>query len=70
MVKHSYQTAFLSIEEHVAVIVDGKYTRVWFSKDGSTTVRQNTTGTRTKAIKGKLAESIVAFCKANLDQAK
>lgn len=69
IVKHSYQPAFASVKESLAVIVDGKYTRVWFS-DSSYTVKQNTSGTSSKHITGKKAQAIADFAKANIQLSK
>ena len=70
IVKHSFCAAFASVETNAACIADGKYTRVWFNKDGSTVVKTNTVGTNSKLVTGKKAAAIVGFVQANLEATK
>lgn len=73
IVKHSYQEAFGSILENVAVCVDGVYTRVWFH-DNKTTVKMNvrTSAGRpgSRKITGKKAHIISDFAKTYIELAK
>lgn len=69
MAKHSWREAFGSVASQVGLWVEGKYTRVFFLPSGPV-VKQNTTGTNSKKLTGKIAKLIISFVEANLEQAK
>ncbi len=74
MVKLSYQEAFLSIRENVAVTVDGVYTRVFINADGTYDVKKNNITASGKVtqrkVAGKKAKAIFEYAMNNMAIAK